>query len=430
MIFRQPFLKKPQLKKIKRRQTMKKVFSLIVLASLVLGTLLSAGCAVRISAEDMTAGYTGRAGVGKETDERFASAVTALAVRLFRASYSAGECGCISPLSLVSALAMCENGAAGNTLSQFEELFGLTRDELNGYMYTYLNSITSSGKVKFNTANSIWLRDSFVPTPTFLQSNANYYSAAVYRSDFGRETVKDINEWVRQNTDGIIKKTIDTIPKTAVFYLVNATVFDAEWATVYEKSMVSDGTFTSYSGERRTARMMRSEENKYISGDGVTGFMKYYSGGRYALATLLPETDIDGFIAGLDGGTLRALISGAEGGIVRATMPRFSFQSDYEMCGALSALGLTDAFSSDADFSALGATENGDAAYIASVIHKTDITVDERGTRAGAVTVIRGDATSADHSRAWTVTLDRPFVFVIVDTETGFPVFMGAVTDV
>ena len=215
-----------------------------------------------------------------------------------------------------------------------------------------------------------------------------------------------------------------------MFYLINATVFDAEWATVYEKSMVSDGTFTSYSGERRTARMMRSEENKYISGNGVTGFMKYYSGGRYALATLLPDSDIDGFIAGLDGGTLRALISGAEGGIVRATMPRFSFQSDYEMCDALSALGLADAFSSEADFSALGATENGDSAYIASVIHKTDITADERGTRAGAVTVIRGDATSADHSLAKTVTLDRPFVFVIVDTETGFPVFMGAVTDV
>ena len=158
--------------------------------------------------------------------------------------------------------------------------------------------------------------------------------------------------------------------------------------------------------------------------------MKYYSGGRYALATLLPETDIDGFIAGLDGATLRALISGAQGGIVRATMPRFSFQSDYEMCDALSALGLTDAFSSDADFSVLGATKNGDPAYIASVIHKTDITVDERGTRAGAVTVIRGDTAAADPSLARTVTLDRPFVFAIVDTETGFPVFMGAVTDV
>ncbi len=408
---------------------MKKVLSLVILASLILGTMLSAGCAVRISAEDMTEGYTGRGGVGKEIDAHFTSAVTDLAVRLFRASYTAGERGCISPLSLLSALAMCENGAAGNTLSQFEELFGLTADELNGYMYTYLNSITSSEKVKFSTANSIWLRNDFIPTPSFLQSNADYYSAAVYRSDFGTRAVDDINEWVRLNTDGIIKKTIDSIPDTAVFYLINATVFDAEWATVYEKYQVSDGTFTSYTGMRRTVRMMRSDEHKYISGDGVTGFMKYYSGGRYALAALLPDSDIDGFINGLDGDTLGALISGAEGGIVHATMPRFSFGSDYEMSGALRALGLTDAFSESADFSALGATENADAAYIASVIHKTDITVDERGTRAGAVTVIRGDAMAADPSLAKTVTLDRPFVFVIVDTETGFPVFMGVVTD-
>lgn len=411
---------------------MKKMFSLVLLAAITLGTVLSAGCAVRISAEDMTEGYEGRAGVGKETDERFTSAITDLAVRLFRASYTAGERGCISPLSLISALALCENGAAGNTLSQFEEMFGLMSDDLNGYMYTYLNSITSTDKVKFNTANSMWFRNNFIPTPSFLQSNADYYSAAVYRSDFGAGTVKDINEWVRTNTDGIIRKTIDSIPDTAVFYLINATVFDAEWETVYEKYQVSDGTFTSYTGARRTARMMRSDEHKYISGDGVTGFMKYYSGGRYALAALLPDADIDGFIDGLDGETLRALISGAEGGIVHATMPRFSFGSDYEneMRDALCAIGLTDAFSARADFSALGATENADAAYIASVIHKTDITVDERGTRAGAVTVIRGDTMSADPSHAKTVTLDRPFVFAIVDTETNFPIFMGVVTDI
>jgi len=95
-------------------------------------------------------------------------------------------------------------------------------------------------------------------------------------------------------------------------------------------------------------------------------------------------------------------------------------------------MGMTDAFDSrTADFSRMGSTNDGTNLCIGRVIHKTVITVAEEGTKAGAATMVEmraeGAAEVLEESR--TVTLDWPFLYMIVDTEHMEPVFIGTLLD-
>lgn len=98
------------------------------------------------------------------------------------------------------------NGAEGETLSQMKKVLGgdIPLDQLNKYLYTYANSLPSIDTSKLNIANSIWFhdeKDCLTVDKEFLQKNSDYYKAAAYKSNFDKQTVKDINNWVKKNTD-------------------------------------------------------------------------------------------------------------------------------------------------------------------------------------------------------------------------------------
>ena len=101
------------------------------------------------------------------------------------------------------------------------------------------------------------------------------------------------------------------------------------------------------------------------------------------------------------------------------------------MNDTLKALGMPSAFDGyEADFLGIGRSSRGNI-FIGDVLHKTFISVDERGTRAGAVTMVQmNDECAAVGPMPWYVTLDRPFVYMIVDNSTKLPVFIGAVTEI
>ena len=82
--------------------------------------------------------------------------------------------------------------------------------------------------------------------------------------------------------------------------------------------------------------------------------------------------------------------------------------------------------SSAADFDGLGKDTRGNI-YISRVIQKTHIDLDNSGTRAAAVTAVLKAPGSAmpGQTKSYQVELDRPFVYAIIDTENGLPVFLG-----
>ena len=158
--------------------------------------------------------------------------------------------------------------------------------------------------------------------------------------------------------------------------------------------------------------------------------MKYYDGGRYAFVGLLPSegVPIADYVAGLSGGKLHALLNEHRYGTVEAAIPRFTASSSLELNDALKAMGVTDAFdASHADLRAMGSAPN-DQLYVSAVLHKTYLSLDENGTKAAAVTAVVADTASAEPPEVHRVVLDRPFVYMIVDTHANLPLFLGTVT--
>ena len=381
-----------------------------------------------VMAEDLMATVVANPVSPQDNVDAHNYAATDFAIRLFKVANEDGKSTLVSPVSVLYALAMTANGAEGETRAQIEETLGMSVEELNIYLYSYMQTLPQGEKYKLNIANSIWFTDDqrFTVNQSFLQKNADYYGADIYKSAFDEQTLKDINNWVNYQTDGLIPNALDEISEDAIMYLINAILFDAEWESMYNKYSVYDGKFTTEDGRELDMEMMRSEESRYLEDESSTGFIKYYNGRKYAFAAILPNEGISvsEYLATLDGEKLSALLSGSREEVVYATMPKFVSGSDFEMAEILLNMGIVDAFSSvKADFSGLGVSGAGNI-YISRVIHKTFIEVSEKGTKAGAVTIIEGEDESMPEEPK-TVTLDRPFVYMLIDCENNIPFFIG-----
>ncbi|MEG0944839.1 MAG: serpin family protein [Oscillospiraceae bacterium] len=337
----------------------------------------------------------------------------------------------ISPLSIASALAMVANGGDGETLEQMEGVLGTDVAELNEFLYAYRTLLPSDEKYRVNLANSIWFRDdpALEVHPDFLQKNKDYYDAAIYRVPFDDSTKKAINDWVKEKTDGQIEKLMEQAPpRDGVMYLINALSFDAEWEHIYEDTDIRPGKFTAQSGEKQASEMMNSQEFCYLKLPNGTGFTKPYADGKYSFVALLPDEGVSmsDFTASLSGEAVLYTIKNASQEMVSAAIPKFSFAYSRQLNDVLGQMGMTDAFDANrADFSGLGTCREGNL-FISQVLHKTKITLDEKGTKAGAVTAVemRCGAAAVEPKQ---VILDRPFYFMIVDSALSLPLFMGTV---
>jgi len=411
--------------------------SLIMISMLLICamTLNLSGCVMEIQAKNLMEGIVPNSVNVLEDITAQNSSVTDFAVRLFKACEQSGENTLISPLSVLCALAMTQNGATDETLAQMAAVLGMNAEELNLYFYSYMNSLPQSEEYKLSLANSIWFtnHERFTVNKDFLQTNADYYSADIYQAPFDRQTCSDINNWVKEKTDGMIPKVLEDIPADAVMYIVNALAFEAEWRDVYEKHQVRDGEFTKEDGTKTEVEFMYGSEGIYLEDENATGFIKYYKGGKYAFAAMLPNEDVSvsEYVASLDGEALYTMLSNPQYATVHTAIPKFETEFDVEMSEILKGMGMAEAFSNtNADFEGLGSSTEGNI-FISAILHKTFISVAEKGTRAGAVTVVElSDTAAADTpEQPKQVYLDRPFVYMLIDCENNIPFFIGTMMD-
>lgn len=359
---------------------------------------------------------------------------TDFAVRLFKESEESGKNTLISPFSVFCALAMTANGAKGETLEQMEKVLGMTAEEMNQYIYSYMKNLPQEEKCKLSLANSIWLNDenNFAVNNDFLQTNADYYGADVYKAPFNEQTRSDINNWVKQNTDEMIPEILNEISADAVMYLVNALAFDAEWDENHEKERVKKEIFTKEDGTEQNAEFMHSSEGTYLKDKNAVGFMKYYSGSKYAFAAMLPNkgTSLSDYVKSLTGESVSAMLAKPQYETVLASIPKFETEYNAQMSETLKEMGMIKAFDmSGADFSGLGNSDRGKI-YISRVLHKTFISVGEMGTKAGAASAVELKCGSAMEDEIKEIYLNRPFVYMIIDCENNIPLFIGTVTDI
>ena len=392
------------------------------------------GCTMEVQAKDLMEGITANNVDALDDLSSQNACVTDFAIRLFKASNENGKNTLISPLSVLCALAMTANGAEEETLAQMEEVLGMTTEELNLYLYSYMKNLPQDDKYKLSLANSIWFTEDerFTVNQDFLQTNADYYGADIYKAPFDNQTLQDINNWVKEKTDEMIPEVLDEIPSDAIMYLINALAFEAEWSAIYEKHQVKDGEFTKEDGTEQDAEFMYSTEGTYLADENATGFMKYYKGGKYAFVAMLPNegVSVSEYIASLDGESLNALLANPQYETVYTSLPKFETEYAVEMAEILKGMGMTEAFDMyDADFDGIGTSTDGNI-HISRVLHKTFISVGEKGTKAGAVTVIEtADGAAMEPEEPKEVYLDRPFVYMLIDCENNIPFFVGTLMD-
>ena len=416
---------------------MKTRISLVIISLLLVCAMAVnlTGCTMEVQAKDLMDGITPNQVNALDDLGSQNADVTDFAIRLFKASEESGKNTLISPLSVLCALAMTANGAEEETLAQMEEVLGMTTEELNLYLYSYMQNLPQGEKYKLSLANSICFTEDerFTVNQDFLQTNANYYGADIYKAPFDNQTLKDINNWVKQNTDEMIPEILDKIPDEAIMYLVNALAFEAEWMEIYEKQQVRDGKFTKEDGTKQDVEFMYGTEGTYLEDENAIGFKKYYKGGKYAFVAMLPNegVSVSEYIASLNGESLNALLSNPQYGTVYTSIPKFETEYTVEMAEILKGMGMTEAFDMyNADFEGLGTSTAGNI-YISRVLHKTFISVGEKGTKAGAATVVEmADGAAAEPQEPKEVYLDRPFVYMLIDCENNIPFFIGTMMDV
>ena len=393
---------------------------------LVLALLLTACGNIQATAKNLMGDVPARIVCLAEQPDRSTEAAD-FALKLFQESLDGERNTLVSPLSVLLALGMTANGADGETLAQMEHTLGSDVENLNYYLYSLMDGQSDQLKL----ANAIWFRDhGLTVKDTFLETNTNYYQADLFQAPMNAATAGEINAWVEEHTDRMIPGIIDELDPDTVMCLVNALAFDAKWEEIYLEHQVDESTFNAANGLPRTVEYMNSQEYAYLEDENATGFVKYYEGRNYAFAALLPNegVSIEDYVNSLTGASLRDLLAIPQQITTYATMPKFETEYDAELSEVLKAMGMTDAFDADgADFSRMATAEYN--IYISQVLHKTEISVAEEGTRAAAVTAVIAAYGAAPIEDYRTVTLNRPFVYMIFDCQENVPLFLGTLLD-
>ncbi len=365
--------------------------------------------------KDLAAGYQLSVPAGQVNNETFINNTTEVALQLTKRTIAldAAKTGginnsntLISPDSVLTAMAMVENGAASETLTEMEE-------------------VLSPG---MNAESD----------QAFLQKNKNYHNASFFTAPFNQTTIADINNWVYNNTRNMIDGILESFPDDVRMVLVNAIAFEGKWTAPL--TSIGKENFSKADGSVRSVDMLHDlSKYRYLELNGGKGFAKYYrtdsgSQSKIAFVGLLPPAGVsaDSYLNGLTGEQFIAAwrASADNTKLVDLKIPKFSYDYKASMKDALKEMGITTAFTDAADFSGIVAPDSPTQYLkIDDVLHKTHIELNEQGTKAAAATAVIMEKSSAVFHQETPIPihLNRPFVYALVDTSTGIPLFIGVV---
>jgi serpin B len=375
------------------------------------------------------------------------AAVQAFTADLYAAAAAAGTDNLVlSPYSVAIALAMTRNGALGRTGREMDDVLHAPGiDSLNGGMNELTRRIESrarehelpdgeTAEVAMSVASSLWGQQDLAWEQEFLDVLAREYGAGMRLVDYvgDAENARGlINAWTADRTGDKIPELVPegVLDNLTRLVLVNAIHFKAPWDTPFE----GERTVAFHLADRTQTEIEMVSQHLsgagYAQGDGWAAVQVPYLGRELAMTVVLAD-DLAALEDRLDGELLAALTTmhqPAAGG-VNLTMPRWDFRTRLDLSTLLSELGMPTAF--DAEAAELEGMTTAEAdLHLTHVLHEATITVDEDGTEAAAATGVVVGVTSAPPEPPAEVVLDRPFLFVVHDVETGTPLFVGRVTD-
>jgi serpin B len=347
-----------------------------------------------------------------------------------------------SPHSISLALAMTYAGARGDTENQMGDAlrFLLPQDRLHAAFNSLDLELASRGEgaegkddegFRLHIINAIWGQKDYKFLSTYLDMLAENYGAGLRILDFMKEPEQSrmtINDWVSEQTEERIK---DLIPQGAIdeltrLVLTNAIYFNAAWQYPFDEDATSEGDFFLLNGDKVTVPMMRQTASfGYAVEDGYQALELPYDGRELSMVILMPE---QGKFASFEASLSRQLVDSIIQKIgyrqVALSIPKFEYKSSFGLKQPLTTLGMEDAFIPEAaDFSGMDGRRD---LFIQDVLHKAFVSVDEAGTEAAAATAVIVGTTSMPPEPI-EVKIDRPFIYLIRDIETGTVLFVGRV---
>lgn len=347
-----------------------------------------------------------------------------------------------SPYSVDTALTMAGAGAKGPTAAQIDRVLGASSaPAATADAAALLSAIGSaapngpSGVPKLELANALWIQRGVPLQRPFVDTLAGTFGAPPQSTEFATapEPARHaINAWVSQHTAGLIAHLLPpgSVSPATVFVLANAIYLKANWATPFDPRLTHRAPFTTTTGRAVEVPFMSADnvDYAYSSAASYQAVDLPYRSSSLSLLAILPVGEsIARFEATLTAAKLAALVSSLHARAVNLLMPKLQLRTQTSLDGPLEALGMTDAFSSSADFS--GITKRVPL-RISVVEHAADLKIDEQGTVAAAATGIVGPtAIARPPGPPVTVDLDRPYLLLLRDDAGGAILFVARVAD-
>jgi serine protease inhibitor len=404
-----------------------------VVATVLVGTIVSA-CGGQVRSE------APRTDADAAAAQDARAALDAFAADLYNVLARGDGNLVLSPYSAGVALAMARAGASGETADQMDKVLHAAGSKDLDAGFNALDQVLAKRPGKYTlgdqtielelaAANRLWGQQDLHFEAAFLETLARSYGAGMQVVDYrsaSEAARRTINDWVAARTRDRIK---DLIPQGVLdertrLVLTNAIYLKAAWQLRFGAAVPA--AFHRADGSEVQAKLMsQSGRMLYGAGDGYRAVRLPYVGGL-SMVVIVPDAGrFSSFERALSGTTLRRIASGLSGAQVNLSMPTFSFRSQAQLKAALSELGMPVAFTNRADFSGMTKQE---PLEIAAVLHQAFIAVDENGTEAAAATGVVARVTSGQRNSV-ELRIDRPFMFLIQDDDTGAILFLGRVLD-
>ncbi len=344
-----------------------------------------------------------------------------------------------SAYSIDSAFAMMDAGAKNNTKKQMEKVLGISDIDAFLDQYNAYRTKKMPRTCKLNTANGIWINTDKIPrngiNKGYQLKMKTKVGATVKAEPFTDNTGREVTQFVNKATEGFLPDYKSIVTPDMVMDLVNAVYFYGEWEKPFDTNDTNKQMFYGNSKPKRVD-MMHAYNNKYRYLDNGTfkAIQLPYQDGKIVMDVILPSgngrannvADLwtktsaknrEAFLQNLDGARMEKIRTLA--------LPKIELdQTTDSLPQILQSLGMTDAFGGNADFTGIAPN-----LYIDSVRHRAKVSVDEKGTKAAAVTEIAVGLTAMapEEERYIDFIADHPFIFVIRDQSNGAELFTGAI---
>jgi serpin B len=354
-----------------------------------------------------------------------------------------------SPHSISTAMAMVYAGARGKTEAQMAQVLHLD-DELcgpcplkaqcekklihsaYGAILTDLNEQGKKGNYQLSIANALWAQKGYGFLKDYLELIETNYGGGLNEVNFigEAEAVRQrINNWVEKQTNNKIKDLIakGVLNTMTRLVLTNAIYFKGNWASQFDEAKTRPQPFTLAGGDKVQVPMMnQTAEFKYTEQKDFQGLQLGYVEDELSMTILLPGENLGlaEFEKKLTAENLASWSAGFVKRQVRVSIPKFKQLSQFSLKGILRSMGMTDAFSTDADFSGINGKRD---LFISAVIHKAFVDVNEEGTEAAAATAVTMRVTAVQPKSIPVFRADRPFLLIIRDNQSGNILFLGRV---